>query len=145
MRISELYEAAGILENKIQFPLFNYAVSAGFPSPADDYIDIKLDLNEYLVKRPASTFFVRVRGESMVKAGIHDGDLLTVDRSITPTSGKIVIAVINGECTVKRIHYKNNILYLLPENDAYEPIMIRECTDTVFVWGVVTHVIHPLL
>jgi DNA polymerase V len=145
MRLSELYGIADILENKIQLPLFNYAVSAGFPSPADDYIDVKLDLNEYLIKRPSSTFLVRVKGESMIKAGIHDGDLLTVDRSITPSSGKIVIAVINGECTVKRIQYKNNILYLLPENDAYKPIVIREITDTVFVWGVVTHVIHPLI
>jgi DNA polymerase V len=81
----------------------------------------------------------------MIKAGIHNGDLLTVDRSITPTNGKIVIAVINGECTVKRIQYKNNILYLLPENDEYEPIVIKEFTDTLFVWGVVTNVIHPLL
>ncbi|QHT66412.1 translesion error-prone DNA polymerase V autoproteolytic subunit [Rhodocytophaga rosea] len=145
MRISELYDTIGIIENKIQLPLFNYAVSAGFPSPADDYIDIKLDLNEYLIKRPASTFLVRVKGESMTKAGIYDGDLLTVDRSILPGNGKIVIAVINGECTVKRIQYKNDILYLLPENDAYEPIIIKEPTDTVFVWGVVTHVIHPLL
>jgi DNA polymerase V len=145
MKISEIYEIADILENKIQLPLYTYAVSAGFPSPADDYVDLKLDLNEYLIKRPLSTFLVRVRGESMIKAGIHNGDLLTVDRSITPTNGKIVIAVINGECTVKRIQYKNNILYLLPENDEYEPIVIKEFTDTLFVWGVVTNVIHPLL
>jgi DNA polymerase V len=145
MKISEIYEIADILANKIQLPLYTYAVSAGFPSPADDYVDLKLDLNEYLIKRPSSTFLVRVRGESMIKAGIHNGDLLTVDRSITPTNGKIVIAVINGECTVKRIQYKNNILYLLPENDEYEPIVIKEFTDTLFVWGVVTNVIHPLL
>jgi DNA polymerase V len=140
----EVFDIAEHVE-KLELPLFNCSISAGFPSPADDYIDLKLDLNEYLIKRPSSTFLVRVSGESMIKAGIHDGDLLTVDRSITPTDGKIVIAVINGECTVKRIQYKNNILHLLPENDAYQPIIIKEFSDSVFIWGVVTNVIHPLL
>jgi DNA polymerase V len=145
MRVGELYYITDVIENKVQLPLFHYTISAGFPSPADDYIDIKLDLNEYLIKRPFSTFLVRVRGESMIKAGIHDGDLLTVDRSITATHGKIVVAVVNGECTVKRMHYKGDMLYLLPENDAYEPIPVKEFTDTLFVWGVVTNVIHPLI
>lgn len=144
MRVLEIIEIS-VEANKITLPLYNCSVSAGFPSPADDYIDLKLDLNEYLIKRPSSTFLVRVSGSSMIKAGIHDGDLLTVDRSITPTDGKIVVAVINGEWTVKRIQYKNNILQLLPENDAYQPIIIKEFSDSVFIWGVVTNVIHPLL
>lgn len=144
MQVVEIFELAGEVE-KVKLPLYNCSVSAGFPSPADDYIDLKLDLNDYLIKRPSSTFLVRVSGESMIKAGIHDGDILTVDRSITPTDGKIVIAVINGECTVKRIQYKNNVLHLLPENDAYAPIIIKEFSDTIFIWGVVTNVIHPLL
>lgn len=144
MQVVEIFEITDDLR-KVKLPLYNCSVSAGFPSPADDYIDLKLDLNEYLIKRPSSTFLVRVSGQSMIKAGIHDGDLLTVDRSITPTEGKIVVAVINGECTVKRIQYKNNILHLLPENDAYKPIIIKEFSDSVFIWGVVTNVIHPLL
>ena len=145
MKVDNIYELSDILSKKVQLPLYIYAVNAGFPSPAESYIDVKLDLNEYLIKRPSSTFLVRVSGESMIQAGIHHGDLLTVDRSITPTNGKIVIAAVNGECTVKRIQHTNGLFYLLPENDAYEPILVREFTDTLFIWGVVTHVIHPLL
>ncbi len=144
MQVVEIFKIAGNV-SEVKLPLYNCSISAGFPSPADDYIDLKLDLNEYLIKRPSSTFLVRVSGESMIKAGIHDGDILTVDRSITPSDGKIVVAVINGECTVKRIQYTNNILHLLPENDAYAPIIIKEFSDSVFIWGVVTNVIHPLL
>ena len=144
MRILEIYNLeAGI--QRLELSLFTCTVSAGFPSPAEDYIDLKLDLNEYLIKRPASTFLVRVSGNSMIKAGIHHGDILTVDRSITPTDGKIVVAVINGECTVKRIQYELNTLYLLPENDEYKHIEVKEFTDTLYIWGVVTNVIHPLL
>jgi DNA polymerase V len=143
MRIAEIYALAQGA-SKLELPLFVHPVSAGFPSPAEDYIDLKLDLNEFLIKRPSSTFLVRVSGNSMIKAGIHHGDILTVDRSITPTEGKIVVAVINGDCTVKRIQYKNDILLLLPENDQYQPIQVKEFTDTLYIWGVVTHVIHPL-
>lgn len=144
MQVVEIYEVkAGV--KRLELSLFTCAVSAGFPSPAEDYIDSKLDLNEYLIKRPASTFLVRVSGNSMIKVGIHHGDILTVDRSITPTDGKIVVAVINGECTVKRIQYEENTLYLLPENDDYKPIEVKEFTDSLYIWGVVTNVIHPLL
>jgi DNA polymerase V len=143
MQIAEIYALAQGA-SKLELPLFVHPVSAGFPSPAEDYIDLKLDLNEFLIKRPSSTFLVRVSGNSMIKAGIHHGDILTVDRSITPTEGKIVVAVINGDCTVKRIQYKNDILLLLPENDQYQPIQVKEFTDTLYIWGVVTHVIHPL-
>jgi DNA polymerase V len=144
MQVLEFYDIkAGV--QRLELSLFTCSVSAGFPSPADDYIDLKLDLNQYLIKRPASTFLVRVSGDSMINVGIHHGDILTVDRSITPTDGKIVIAVINGECTVKRIQYEENTIFLLPENDDYRPIEVKEFSDTLFIWGVVTNVIHPLL
>ncbi len=144
MQVAEIYEiTAGIQHLKLS--LFTCAVSAGFPSPAEDWVDSKLDLNEYLIKRPSSTFLVRVSGSSMIKAGIHDRDILIVDRSIAPTEGKIVIAVVHGECTVKRIKFKGESLLLMPENDAYPPIEIQEFSDTLYIWGVVTNVIHPLL
>lgn len=124
-------------------PFASGSVSAGFPSPADDYIDGKLDLNEYLVKHPAATFFVRAIGESMIGAGIHPGDILIVDRSLEAANNRVIIAVLNGELTVKRFHESGGRLYLLPENDRYEPIALTKDTDFE-VWGVVTSVIHPL-
>lgn len=124
-------------------PLFLGAVEAGFPSPADDYMEGRLDLNTHLVKHPAATFFVRVTGDSMLGAGIHPGDLLVVDRSLAPVDRKVVIAVIDGELTVKRIRMKNGMIRLVPENSAYPPIEIhREMNFEV--WGVVTSVIHRL-
>jgi len=116
-------------------------IAAGFPSPAEDYIDKHLDLNEYLIKHPAATFFVRVEGDSMIKAGIHHGDILIVDRALEPAHKKIIVAVINGELTVKRMHKLKNTLYLTPENDTYETITVSEEMDFQ-VWGVVAHVIH---
>jgi len=118
-------------------------VSAGFPSPAEDYIEGKLDLNKYLIKHPAATFFVKVTGNSMIDAGIHDGDILIVDRSIKPSSRKVVIAIVNGELTVKRIRITKGKLLLMPENRDYKPLQVEE--EMGFeVWGVVTNVIHPL-
>lgn len=127
----------------IKLPLFNTKVSAGFPSPAEDFIDKKLDLNQYLIKNPAATFYVKVFGNSMINAGIHDGDILVVDRSIEPVSNKIVIGVVNGEFTVKRIMKKNQRLFLMPENPDYKPIEINETMDSR-IWGVVTYSIHKL-
>ncbi|MBN2232704.1 MAG: translesion error-prone DNA polymerase V autoproteolytic subunit [Deltaproteobacteria bacterium] len=124
-------------------PLAVASVSAGFPSPADDYLEGSLDLNQYLVKHPAATFFVRVTGDSMIDAGVHDGDLLLVDRSLEPADGRVVIAVINGELLVKRVRRLRGGLYLLPENDDYRPIRIEAEMDFE-LWGVVTHVIHAL-
>ena len=133
-----------ILNNKfLPLPLYSTRVAAGFPSPAEDHIDLELDLNEHLVKRPAATFFVRVSGVSMIGAGIHENDILIVDRSIKPTNGKVVIAVINGELTVKRIKISKNKILLMPENEKYSPIVINEEMD-FSIWGVVTNVIHPL-
>jgi len=126
---------------RIRRPLFLSGVSAGFPSPAEDYIDRKLDLNELLIKHPAATFFVRVAGDSMTGAGIHHDDILVVDRSLEATSGKIVIAVYNGELTVKRLVRDNNGIRLVAENPNYPPLVIAE-EDGCEIWGVVTSVIH---
>ena len=131
------------LSTDYEQPLFEAGVSAGFPSPAADYEEGKLDLNKHLIKNPAATFFVRVTGDSMLGAGIHHGDLLVVDRSLEPKNKNVVIAVIDGELTVKRIRLKNKKIFLEPENENYA---IRQITDeTQFeVWGVVTNVIHSL-
>lgn len=133
-------------ENKVEIPLFLESVSAGFPSPADDYIEGKLDLNSYLIKNPSSTFFVRVTGDSMIEAGIYSGDILIVDRSLEPKHGNIIIAVLDSELTVKRlsIDVKDSKISLLPENSNYEAILITN--EMQFeVWGVVTNVIHGLI
>lgn len=128
---------------KKDFPLFLAKISAGFPSPAEDYIDKNLDLNEYLIKHPSATFFVRVAGNSMINAGIHNGDILVVDRALEPADNKIIIAVINGEFTVKRVRKARYGLYLMPENDDFKTIQVTEEMDFQ-IWGVVTHVIHSL-
>ena len=141
MTEAEIYEFDR--KAKVVRPLFSSGVSAGFPSPADDYIDRKLDLNELLIKNPAATFFVRVAGDSMVEAGINHGDILVVDRSLEPVSGKIVIAVINGELTVKRLLKNDQSCQLIAENPNYEPLEITEETPCE-VWGVATWVIHQL-
>ncbi|MBN2589300.1 MAG: translesion error-prone DNA polymerase V autoproteolytic subunit [Sedimentisphaerales bacterium] len=129
------------VENSLS--LFEAAVSAGFPSPAADYEQDRLDLNRHLVKNPAATFFVTVTGDSMIGAGIHDGDLLVVDRSIEPRDKNIIIAVLDGELTVKRIWLRRGKITLVPENESY---FAHEITnDNEFeVWGVVTNVIHKL-
>lgn len=124
------------------FPLYQHAISAGFPSPAEDEMEV-LDLNELLIKRPSATFFLRVSGSSMIKAGIHDRDILIVDRSLEPVNGKVVIAAVNGELTVKRLRKEGHRLQLVAENDAYAPIDITEEMD-FRIWGVVTAVIHTL-
>lgn len=103
----------------------------------------KLDLNEYLIKHPASTFLVRAIGDSMIGAGIHENDILIVDRSLLAVHGKIVIAAIDGQLTVKRLHKKNNKCFLMPENPKYPPIEIKESLET-YIWGVVTQVLHAL-
>lgn len=141
MKITEILPIEKTKENAL--PIYLTRVEAGFPSPADDFIDRKLDLNEYLIQHPAATFFVRVSGDSMKEAGIHSGDLLIVDRSLTASDQKIVIASIHGELTVKRLRKIKNEIFLMPENSSYPPIPITE--EMAFeVWGVVTFVIHSL-
>lgn len=125
-------------------PLYSSSVQAGEPSPADDYIDDKVDLNEYLVKHPADTFMVRAAGESMTGANIFQGDTLIVDRSIKPSNGRIVIAAVDGQLTVKRFHKdKAGTVSLLPENPDFEPIVLTEGNDLI-IWGVVTNIIHQV-
>jgi DNA polymerase V len=116
-------------------------VSAGYPSPADDYLDGSLDLNQHLIKHPTATFFVRVAGESMREAGIHSGDVLIVDRALAPGDGSVIIAIVNGELTVKRLAKCHGKLLLMPENHQYPPLAITE-TTAFEVWGVLTYAIH---
>ena len=133
------FSAAGELKR----PLFACSVSAGFPSPAEDYVEGKLDLNELMVANPAATFFVRVAGESMLGAGIYHNDILVVDRSLEPVAGKVVIAVVDGEMTVKRLGRKDGVFCLKAENPDYPDIMMTE-DATCEIWGVVAFAIHAL-
>jgi len=125
----------------LRIPLFSGTVQAGFPSPADDHLDKTLDLNEHLVSNPASTFFVKAKGDSMKDAGIQSGDLMIVDRSIAPKDRQIVVAMLDGEFTVKRLRRKQGQVYLVAENQAFQPIEITEEQELI-IWGVVTFVIH---
>lgn len=122
-------------------PFYGASVAAGFPSPADDYVEKRLDLNELLISKPASTFFVRAEGESMLGAGIHPGDILVVDRSVNASVGKVVVCALDGELTVKRLRSKEGKLVLSPENPEYPDIPLNEGAEMV-IWGVVTSVIH---
>lgn len=121
----------------IELPLYAHKVVAGFPSPAEDYIEETLDLNEKLIRNKEATFLLSVQGDSMKDVGILDGDILVVDRSIQPQDGKIVIAALDGELTVKRLSMKSTGTWLVPENENYPPILVRESSDIV-IWGVVT-------
>jgi DNA polymerase V len=121
-------------ELKLAIPLASFRVSAGFPSPADDYMEGRLDLNEYFIRHPAATFYVRVSGDSMRDAGIFDGDLLIVDRAVTCADGSIVVARIGDEFTLKRILKKGSRVYLRPENEDFQPIEVTEDTDCE-IWG----------
>ena len=122
-------------------PLYLHRIPAGFPSPADDYIESGLDLNDLLVRNPAATFMVRVSGDSMIGVGIHDGDILVIDRSETAVHGKIVVAALDGEMTVKRLHLKDGQCRLVPENKAFRPIQVGTEQD-LQVWGVVVGVVR---
>lgn len=129
---------------RIKIPLYNESVKAGFPSPADDFIDKHIDLNELLIRHPAATFFVRVKGDSMINSGILSGDVLIVDRALEANNNCIVIAVINGELTVKRLRKKGERVQLVPENDNYPTIEIT--SEMSFqIWGVVKSVIREIL
>ncbi len=141
IKISNIFPCDTTTTRKL--PLYLSRIKAGFPSPAEDYLDRKLDLNEFLIKHPAATFFVKVKGDSMTGAGIHSGDILIVDRSIEAKDGKIVVAILNGEFTVKRFQQQKNKISLVAENQQYKPIDITPGTDFE-VWGVVVHVIHSV-
>ena len=134
-------EKASQTPSLLSLPLFTSRVSAGFPSHADDFLEASLDLNQYLIQHPAATFFVRTSGDSMINAGIHNNDILVVDRSLQPKKGMVVIAIVNGEFTVKRLHIEGEIITLKPENPDYVSLVITEEMDFC-LWGVVTSVIH---
>jgi len=125
----------------ISLPIFTSRVQAGFPSPADDHLEDTLDLNTHLIRHKESTFFVRSQGESMLGAGIHPGDILVVDKSLIAKSGKIVIAMVDGEFTVKRLNKYKGKITLKAENPEFKDIVINEGSELI-IWGVVTSVIH---
>lgn len=142
--LNEVDHILRLIQHRLyRLPFYQTTVAAGFPSPAEDEIAGTLDLNELLIQHPAATFFLRVSGSSMINAGIHHDDILVVDRSLEPTHGKIVIASLNGELTVKRLFQDGKKVLLVAENDAYPPIEITEDID-LRIWGIVTNVIHPL-
>ncbi|MBO3273095.1 LexA family protein [Hymenobacter defluvii] len=131
-------------ENPFYLPLFSCEVPAGFPSPATDHIEELFDLNRLLLRHPDATYLVRVAGESMAGAEIHTGDLLAVDKQMEADHGHIVVAVVEGECTVKRLVCKAGTWWLEPANPNFKPYKIDN-TNEVVIWGVVTHVLHELV
>jgi DNA polymerase V len=130
-------------ESEIQIPYINEGVSAGFPSPAADFMETNIDLNKELSENPLATFYIKVKGNSMIDAGINDKDVLVVDRSLEPKNNKIAICCIDGEFTVKRILVEKDCLYLMPENTNYKPIKVTE-DNQLIIWGIVTYVIKKV-
>lgn len=139
MRVTEIIQFQP--GEPLALPIFSTSVQAGFPSPADDQIDSRQDLNTLLVTHPLATYFVKVNGDSMTGSGIHSGDILIVDRSLEPTEGKVVIACLDGELTVKKLKRIRGKLYLVAENPDYKPILVSEGSE-LQIWGVVTYSIH---
>ena len=133
---------SSLSESELDLPVLQ-GISAGFPSPAMDFVDISIDLNRHLIKHPSATFYGRVKGESMKDAGINDGDLLIIDKSIKPIDNKIAVCFVDGEFTLKRIKIDPEGVWLLPANEKYKPIHITEEND-LRIWGVVTYVIKSV-
>jgi DNA polymerase V len=130
-------------DTALELPYVNEGISAGFPSPALDFIDLTIDLNRHLIKHPSATFYGRVKGESLKNAGINNGDLLIIDRSLEPVNGKIAVCYIDGEFTAKRIQISKDEILLIPENENYQPIRVTKENDFL-IWGIVTHVIKDV-
>lgn len=139
IRVTDISQS--IQDEELFIPAFLSGIQAGFPSPAEDFMDKQLNINELVIKHPAATFFVRVEGESMQDANIYTDDILVVDRAVEASSGKIIIAVLNGEFTVKRFVINSEGTFLVPENPKYKSIKITPSSDFT-IWGVVTYVIH---
>src|SRR5690606_18643891 len=137
----EFYSPA--YSTKLELPFVSNGISAGFPSPADDFLDINIDLNKHLIKNPSTTFYGRVRGNYMIDAGIHDGDLLVIDKSLEPKNNKIAVCFIDGEFTVKHIKIEKDIVWLIAENKDYKPIKVTKDNDFI-IWGIVINVIKYL-
>ncbi|WP_417860443.1 LexA family protein [Winogradskyella sediminis] len=146
MQLRKLYNTNAItffgadVSTELKLPFVVEGISAGFPSPADDFLDINIDLNKHLIKNPSTTFYGRVRGNSMMDAGIHDGDLLIIDKSLEPINNKVAVCFIDGEFTVKRIKIEKDIIWLIAENKDYKPIKVTKDNDFI-IWGIVTNVI----
>jgi DNA polymerase V len=146
MKLSSLYNTPNLsfykaeINSKLELPYVTEGISAGFPSPADDFLDINIDLNRHLIKNPSTTFYGKVRGNSMIDAGIHDGDLLIIDKSLEPEDNKIAVCFIDGEFTVKRIKIEKDIVWLVAENKDYKPIKVTEDNEFI-IWGIVINVI----
>ena len=130
-------------ESELRIPYIKDGVSAGFPSPAADFMETNIDLNKELSTNPLATFYIKVKGNSMIDAGINDKDVLVVDRSLEPQNNKIAICFIDGEFTVKRIQKEKDCLYLMPENPNYSPIKVTEENELI-IWGIVTYVIKKV-
>jgi len=126
---------------KVLIPLYLTPVHAGFPSPADDYVESRLDLNDYLIDKPAATYFLKVNGNSMIDLSINDGDLLIVDRSLEPKNNNVVVASLDGDFTVKIFQKRAKQIRLIPANKMFKPINVEEGADFA-IWGTVKHVIH---
>ena len=141
-RIAIQLPALGV--QPVRIPLYSHKVAAGFPSPADDHIEGRLSLDEHLVSNKDATFFVRARGSSMDGAGIFDGDLLVVDKSLDPSSGDIIIAIIDGDLTVKRFIQRGEAVILKPENPRYKEIELQDGQE-LLVWGVVTSTVKKFV
>ncbi len=127
-------------ETELNLPFVESGISAGFPSPALDFIDLSIDLNKHLIKHPSATFYGRVKGDSLKNAGIENGDLLIIDRSIEPVNGKIAVCYIDGEFTAKRIQINKDEILLIPENENYQTLKVT-ADNNFLIWGIVTHVI----
>ena len=139
MEDMKIYKADKLSSLPLDFYL--NPVCAGFPSPAEDHLDIALDLNEHLIKHPSATFYIYAKGNSMEGSGIYDGDIMVVDRSLEASSGNVVIVAISGEFTVKHLLIKSKKTYLIPANQDYKSMLITDDMD-VQIWGVVIHTIH---
>ncbi len=134
----DIYSACSTYQ--LELPVVSAGISAGFPSPAMDFIDLTIDMNRHLIKHPSATFYGRVKGHSMKDVGIFDGDLLVIDKSLEPKNDKIAVCYLDGEFTVKRIKVDNGCIWLVPANTDFQPIRVHEDNDFL-IWGIVTHVI----
>ncbi len=147
MKESSTYKKIEILTPHTEEPLYltfsDSPVHAGFPSPADDFLEGRLDLNKALIKNPSSTFYARVKGESMVGDGVSDGDLLVIDKSLTPYSNCLAVCFLNGEFTLKRVKIEGDSLWLIPSNDKFKPIQVNKENDFT-IWGIVSYIIKKV-
>lgn len=125
----------------LALPYADQGIKAGFPSPAQDYLESAIDLNKELIKHPASTFYGRVKGDSMIDANVHDGDILVIDKSLEPQNGDMAVCYIDGEFTIKYIKIEKDVIWLKPANETYKPIKVTADNDFI-IWGIVTYCIQ---